>query len=35
MSQNFCHAMKKKQMRKDKEKNEYCSMIMLFGNIAL
>ena len=35
VSQNFCHAMKKKQLRKAKRKNEYCSMVVLFENIAL
>ena len=35
LSQNFCHTMKKTQLRKDKKKNQYCSMIMLFENIAL
>ena len=35
MSQNFCHTVKKKQLRKDKKKNEYCSMVILFEKIAL
>ena len=35
LSQIFCHTMKKTQLRKDKKKNQYGSMIMLFENIAL
>ena len=35
MSQNFCHTVKKKQLRKDKKENEYCSMVILLEKITL